>query len=427
MAKYVIVGASAAGVGAVEAIRAVDPTGTITIITEEACAYYSRPMISDLVSGKADLQKMKCKTDDFFAKCGTEVLINKQVTALNIADKTLTLEDGGKVSYEKLLLATGGKPFVPKMEGQEKDGVFTFTTLSDAQRLAAKIDSINARSAVVIGAGLIGISVTEALVKRGLKVTVVELQEKILSLLLDPKASDIVEAVIRKAGVNFATGQSVQKILGRPENDSAVGGVVLTKGDTVPCDLVVVAIGVIPRTELVAGTLVKTNRGIVVDNTLQTSVPDVYASGDVAEAFDFILNMNRLLPLWPLAVEEGRVAGSNMAGKKATYGGGTNMSSLKYFGIPIVSIGNANPKADDTTVEVMVKLDAENNVYKKVVLKNNIIVGMTMVNCIERAGVLFNLMKKQINVKKFKLSLLSDDFGLAVLPRSLQRKMSVIQ
>jgi NAD(P)H-nitrite reductase large subunit len=312
------------------------------------------------------------------------------------------------------------------MEGQEKDGVFTFTTLSDAQRLAAKIDSINARSAVVIGAGLIGISVTEALVKRGLKVTVVELQEKILSLLLDPKASEMVEAVIRKAGVDFATGQSVQKILGRPENDAAVGGVVLTKGETVPCDLVVVAIGVIPRTELVVGTSVKTNRGIVVDNALQTSVPDVYASGDVAEAFDFILNMNRLLPLWPLAVEEGRVAGSNMAGKKATYVGGTNMSSLKYFGIPIVSIGNANPKADDTTVEVMVKLDVENNVYKKLVLKNNIIVGMTMVNCIERAGVLFNLMKKQINVKKFKQSLLSDDFGLAVLPLTLQRKMRVI-
>jgi NAD(P)H-nitrite reductase large subunit len=116
-----------------------------------------------------------------------------------------------------------------------------------------------------------------------------------------------------------------------------------------------------------------------------------------------------------------------MAGKKATYGGGTNMSSLKYFGIPIVSIGNSNPKADDTTVEVMVKLDEENNVYKKLVLKDNIIVGMTMVNCIERAGVLFNLMKKRINVKKFKQSLLSDDFSLAVLPLSLQRKMRVIQ
>jgi NAD(P)H-nitrite reductase large subunit len=255
----------------------------------------------------------------------------------------------------------------------------------------------------------------------------VELQEKILSLLLDAKASDLVEAVVKKAGVDIVTGQSVQKILGKPDNDGVVGGVMLTKGDQVPCDLVIVAIGVIPRTELVVGTAVKINRGIVVDNFMQTNVPDVYASGDVAEAFDFILNQNRLLPLWPLAVLEGRTAGYNMAGQKTTYGGGTNMSSLKYFGVPIVSIGLANPKPDDPTLEILVKLDTEHNVYKKLVLKNNVIVGMTLVNCIERAGILFHLMKNQINVKKFKQDLLRDDFGLAVLPVGLQRKMSVIQ
>ncbi|MCW4028571.1 MAG: FAD-dependent oxidoreductase [Candidatus Bathyarchaeota archaeon] len=427
MAKYVIVGASAAGVGAVEAIREIDSTGAITVITEEACAYYSRPMISDYVSGKADVQKMKCKTDDFFKAYNAEVLINKKVTALNLAEKTLSLDGGEKVIYEKLLLATGGKPFVPKMEGQEKDGVFTFTTMADAQSLAAKIDAIHAKSAVVIGAGLIGISVTEALTKRGIKVTVVELQEKILSLLLDAKASDMVEAVIRKAGVDFATGQSVQKIIGTPDNDAVVGGVITTKGTQIPCDLVICAIGVIPRTELVAGSAVKVNRGIVVDSTMQTSLPDVYASGDVAEAYDFILNQNRLLPLWPLAVLEGKVAGANMAGQKATYAGGTNMSSLKYFGIPLVSIGNANPKPDDTTVEVISKLDEVHNAYRKLVLKDNVIVGMTFVNCIDRAGIFFNLMKKQINVKKFKQDLLRDDFGLAVLPSSLVKKMSVVQ
>jgi NAD(P)H-nitrite reductase large subunit len=426
MAKYLIVGASAAGIAAVEAIRKVDPVGTITVITEEAYAHYSRPMISDLVSGKADLQKMKCKAEGFWKENNAEVRLGKKVVSLNLSDKTITLEDGEKVNYEKLLLATGGKPFVPKMEGQEKEGVFTFTNISDAQRLAAKIDALNAKSAVVIGAGLIGISVTEALIKRGIKVTVVELQEKILSLLLDAKASDIVEAVIRKAGVNFATGQSVQKIIGKPENDGAVGGVILTKGNQVPCDLVIVAIGVIPRTELVAGTDVKLNRGIIVDNFMQTSAPDVYASGDVAEAYDFILNQNRLLPLWPLAVLEGRVAGCNMAGAKTSYEGGTNMSSLKYFDIPIVSIGLANPK-DDPTLEVIVKQDIENNVYKKLVLKNNIIVGMTLVNCIDRAGILFNLMKSQVNVKRFKQNLLRDDFGWAVLPVTLQRKMSVVQ
>ena len=116
-----------------------------------------------------------------------------------------------------------------------------------------------------------------------------------------------------------------------------------------------------------------------------------------------------------------------MAGKKTTYEGGTNMSSLKYFGIPIVSIGNANPKPDDTTLEVLTKFDIENNIYKKLVLKDNVIVGMTMVNSIDRAGIVFNLMKNRVNVKKFKQDLLRDDFGWAVLPLSLQRKMSVIQ
>jgi NAD(P)H-nitrite reductase large subunit len=426
MTKYVIVGASAAGIAAVGAIRKVDPDGPIMVLTEEACADYSRPMISDLVSGKADLQKMKCKNEEFWSENKAEIRLGKKAVSLNLAEKTVNLEDGEKVVYEKLLLATGGKPFVPKMEGQEKDGVFTFTNIAEAQRLATKIDSIHAKTAVVIGAGLIGISVTEALMKRGLKVTVVELQEKILSLLLDAKASDIVEAVIRKAGVNFATGQSVQKIIGRPENDGAVGGVILTKGDQVPCDLVIVAIGVIPRTELVVGTNVKINRGIVVDNFMQTTEPDVYASGDVAETYDFILNQSRSLPLWPLAVLEGRVAGANMAGAKSSYEGGTNMSSLKYFGIPIVSIGLANPK-EDPTLEIIIKQDLEHNVYKKLVLRNNVIVGMTLVNCIERAGILFNLIKDKVNVKKFKQDLLRDDFGWAVLPVTMQRKMGVVQ
>jgi NAD(P)H-nitrite reductase large subunit len=426
MAKYVIVGASAASIGAVEAIREKDPDGTIVVVSEEQCAQYSRPMISEFVSGKADVQKIKCRTNGFWKENNTEARLGKKVVALNLNEKTVSLEDGETIVYEKLLLATGGKPFVPKMEGQDKDGVFTFTNIQDAQRLAAKIDSIQAKSAVVIGAGLIGISVTDALVKRGLKVTVVELQEKILSLLLDAKASDIVENVIHKEGVNFVTGQSVQKIVGKPENDGAVGGVILTKGDQIHCDLVIVAIGVIPRTELVAGTAVKTNRGIVVDNHMQTNVPDVYASGDVAETYDFILNQNRLLPLWPLAVLEGRTAGYNMTGQKHTYEGGTNMSSLKYFGIPIVSIGLANPK-DDPALEVLVKQDATRNVYKKLVLKNNVIVGMTLVNCIERSGILYNLMKHQVNVKKFKKDLLRDDFGLAVLPISLRRKMCMVQ
>jgi NAD(P)H-nitrite reductase large subunit len=420
MSKYVIVGASAAGIGAVEAIREVDPVGSITVISDELCPQYSRPMISDLVSGKANFDKMMCREDQFWEKNNVQALTGRTAVSLNLAGKYVALDSGDHIAFEKLLIATGGKPFVPKIEGAEKEGVFTFTTLSDAESLVAKIET--AKSAVVIGGGLIGVSVTEALTKRGLEVTMVELKDKILSLILDPISSEMVENVIRKAGVTIATGQSVQRIVGKPEDDNVVGGAVLTKGEQVQCDVVIIAIGVIPRMDLASGTDLKTNRGIIVDKFMHTNVSDVYASGDVAEAYDFVFGENRLLPLWPLAQQEGKVAGYNMAGKKAEYAGGTAMSALKYFGIPIISIGIANPQ-ENSTYEILVKHEPERDLYRKIVLKDDVIVGLTLVNDIERAGVLFHLMKNGVKVKKFKQELLSEDFCLATLPRSLRRKI----
>jgi NAD(P)H-nitrite reductase large subunit len=422
VSKYVIVGASAAGIGAVEAIREVDPVGTITVISEELCPQYSRPMMSDFVSGKASLEKMKCRDDHFWEKNEVQALTGRTAVRLNLADRYVELDGGDRVNFEKLLLATGGKPFIPKIEGADKEGVFTFTTFSDAERLATKIES--AKRAVVIGAGLIGVSVAEALAKRGLEVTMVEFKDKILSLILDPKASEVVENAIRKAGVTIVTSQTVQRILGKPEDDGVVGGAVLTNGDQVPCDLMIIAIGVVPRMELVAGTDVKTNRGIIVDRFMRTSVPDVYASGDVAEAYDFIFNENRLLALWPLALLEGSVAGYNMAGKKTDYPGGTSMSALKYFDIPIISVGIANPK-EDGTYEILVKHDPEKGLYKKLVLKDNLVVGMIFVNDIERAGIIFHIMKNCVNVKKFKQELISENFCLATLPSRLRKKMGL--
>jgi len=420
MPKYVIIGGSAAGIGAVEAIRDVDPVGAIVIISEEFCPQYSRPMISDFISGKATFPEMMCRENDFWNKKKVTALIGRKALTINFQEKHVTLDNGDRVVYEKLLIATGGKPFSPRIEGAEKEGVFTFTTISDAERLAEKLK--NAKSVVVIGGGLIGVSVTEALVNRGLKVTLVELQDKLLNLLLDTKSSEIMEDIMSRAGVSIVTGQSVQKIIDNPKNDKAVGGVILTKGNQIACDAVIIAIGVVPRTELVTGTELNLNRGIIVDNFMKTNLPDVYSSGDVAETWDFTLNQNRMLPLWPLAMSQGKVAGYNMAGKKTEYSGGTNMSSLKYFGMPMVSIGITNPK-DPTTFEILTKHEPERNLYKKVVLKDNIVVGIILVNDIERAGTLFYLMKNRVNVKRFKRELISETFGLAALPASLRKTM----
>ncbi len=423
MSKYVIIGGSVGGIGAVEAIREVDPVGELTVISEESFPQYSRPMISEYVSREATLETMKYRGDQFWKKNNVQALTGRTAVNIDFTKKQVELDGGDKVGFEKLLIATGGRPFVPRMEGGDKDGVFTFTELSSAESLELKLEK--SKSAVVIGGGLIGVSATEALVKRGIKVTLVELKNKILSLILDEQASEIAEKVLREAGVKIITGQTVQQIVGREDNEDAVGGVIMTDGTEIPCDLVVIAIGVIPRTELVKGTDVKVNRGILVDRFMRTNLSDVYACGDVAEAHDFLLNGNRLLPLWPLAHLGGRVAGYNMAGKKAEYLGGTVMSALKYFDLPIISVGIMNPE-DTGDYEVLGEYYPEKTVYKKIVLKSGVIVGFIFLGDIEKSGMFFQLMKNRVNVGGIKGSLLSEDFGLLTLPQSVRKEMFVV-
>jgi NAD(P)H-nitrite reductase large subunit len=423
MSKYVIIGGSVGGIGAVEAIREVDPVGELTVISEEPFSQYSRPMISEYVSREATLERMKYRSDEFWKENNVHALTGRTAVKIDFAKKQVELGGRDKVEFKKLLIATGGRPFVPRMEGGEKDGVFTFTELSNAESIESKLEK--SESAVVIGGGLIGVSATEALVKRGIKVTLVELKDKILSLVLDETASEIAEKVLREAGVTIITGQTVQQIIGRKDNGDAVGGVIMTDGTEITCDLVVVAIGVIPRTELVKETDVRINRGIIVDRFMRTNIPDVYACGDVAEAYDFLLNGNRLLPLWPLAHLGGRVAGYNMAGKKVEYQGGTVMSALKYFDLPIISVGMMNPE-DSGDYEVLVEHPPEKTVYKKIVLNNDVIVGFIFLGDIEKSGMFFRLMKNHVNVGEIKDKLLSEDFGLLTLSQSVRKEMFVV-
>jgi len=423
MSKYVIIGGSVGGIGAVEAIREVDPVGELIVVSEEPFPQYSRPMISEYVSREATLETMKYRGDKFWKKNNVQALKGRTAVNINFIKKQVELDGGDTVEFEKLLIATGGRPFVPRIEGGEKDGVFTFTELSTAERMASRLEK--SESAVVIGGGLIGVSATEALVKRGMKVTLVELKNKILNLILDETASEIAEKVLREAGVTIITGQTVQQIIGRKDNENAVGRVIMTDGKEISCDLVVVAIGVIPRTELVKGTDVKLNRGILVDRFMRTNVPDVYACGDVAEAYDFLLNGNRLLPLWPLAHLGGRVAGYNMAGKKAEYFGGTIMSALKYFDLPIISVGMMNPE-DSGDYEVLIEHHPKKTVYKKIVLDKNVIVGFIFLGDIEKAGIFFQLMKNHVKLGEIKDKLLSEDFGLLTLSPPIRKEMFVV-
>ncbi|MEI6186470.1 MAG: FAD-dependent oxidoreductase, partial [Dehalococcoidia bacterium] len=409
--KYLIIGNSAGGTGAAEAIRECDPAGSLLIVSDEPYPAYSRPLISEYLSRQRILETMLFRPPGFYAQHKIELLAGQKVKKIDPANKTASLENGGVISWQKLLLATGGLPIVPNIKGMEKEGVFSFTSLDDAKKIDAYLTKVS--SAVVIGGGLIGISVSEALSKRGIIITVVEMKDRVLNTILDEAASAISGRILSGAGIKIITANTVAEIAGQDR----VEGVVLANGQEIDCEMVVIAIGVLPRLDLVKGTPIKFNRGISIDRCMATSCPDVYACGDASEGWDFITGSDRLIPIWPNAYIGGRVAGYNMAGRQVEYKGGTAMNSINYFDMDISSAGLISAP-DNNSYETLIT----NSPYQKLILKDNLVKGMIFVRDIEKSGIIYGLMRDGVNVKDFKQSLLSVDFGLIDLPRDLRQK-----
>ncbi|MEE8418586.1 MAG: FAD-dependent oxidoreductase [Dehalococcoidales bacterium] len=415
--KYLIIGNSAGGIGAAEAIREADKNGTITIVSDEPYHVYSRPQISGHLAEGRLLEEILYRKADFYRKNNIETILGSRVTRLDPANNQVEFEDSKIIGYEKLLLATGGTPIVPPMEGLEREKTFTFTTLDDAKAIDEFLNRHPDKTvrAVVIGGGLIGVSVTEALVKRGAKVSIIEMKDRILNTILDEEGSALGLAALKEAEVEVITEHTVTRVSTDAKGQTT--GVTLDDGGTIDCDLVIVAIGVQPRTELAAGTDITLNRGIVVNRYMASSIPNIYACGDVAEAYDFVHEGNRLSPIWPNAYIGGRTAGLNMAGVSTEYEGGTAMNSMKYFGTAITSAGLVVPP-DDSYEIFESRLD---HAYKKVVVKDGLVVGMVFSGDIEKSGIIYNLMKDRVNVEDFKLTLVAEDFGLISLPEEIWR------
>lgn len=414
--KYLIIGNSAGGIGAAEAIRKVDRQGTLAIVSDESYPAYSRPLISEYIAERCPLERMLFRPVDFYGKNNIHTFLSKQARRIDTDKHAVELESGERIRWQKLLLATGGLPIIPQIDGTESRGVFTFTTFDDAKAIDQFLDKYTNGKArvVVIGGGLIGVSVTEALVKRGIEVTIVETEERILGTILDEEASALEAEALRQNGVSLITGHTVAKI---NSANKTVSSITLDDGSSISCELVIVAIGVQPRTELVSNAGITVNHGIVVDCHMATSCPGVFACGDGAEAYDFVYGENRLTPIWPNAYVGGRTAGFNMAGIPTEYRGGTAMNSLKYFGLDIAAAGMVNPQ--DNSCDILSRKSG--HTYRKVVLKDGLVVGMVFAGDIEKSGIVFSLMKDRVSVNDFKQALIADDFGLTSLPEEIWR------
>jgi NAD(P)H-nitrite reductase large subunit len=230
----------------------------------------------------------------------------------------------------------------------------------------------------------------------------------------------MVERTLQAAGINVVTGCTVEEIVGMEKE--RVATVVLNDGRRIECQAVIAAIGVLPRTDLVTGTAVRTNRGIVVDRHMTTSCSDIYACGDAAEAYDFLRGEEKLTPIWPNAYAGGRIAGLNMAGRPVVYEGTTNMNSFNYFGLPIISAGIVEPP-DMSSYKVLQSPLTNGGAYQRIVLQDNRVVGMVFVGDIQSAGIVIGLMRNKTDVRGFQRPLVSSGLSLASLPRELRQAM----
>lgn len=375
--NYVIIGNSIAAVGCVEGIRSQDKTGSITIVGDEPYSVYSRPLISYLLLGRTDEKRMKYRPDDFYEKNGVKTYIGHRAEKVDSAAKTVVMDDGTVLPYDKLMLATGSNPFVPPMAGMDLvKNQFTFMTLDSAKALE-KVLKPESR-VLIIGAGLIGLKCAEGISERVGHIDVVDMADRILPSILDEEGSAMMQEHIEKHNVSFYLSDSVAQFTA----DTAT----LKSGRVLGFDVLVVAVGVRPNVELAEQAGCGVNRGICTDDTCVTSVPDIYAAGDCAKSHDITTDADRILALLPNAHMQGLVAGANMAGGSELYDKAMPMNAIGFFDLHIITAGSYDGEAYVTHAP---------GVYKKLITKENLLKGMILIGDIKRAGIYTSLIREK--------------------------------
>ena len=377
--KQVIVGSGPAALSAALTLRRLAPRDSITLISQEKQPFYSRVLISYLVAGRLPYDKLMLPGVDQLQGDGFRLLAGTRAESLDVRNRAVALSDGTEVSYDRLLLATGGSPALPPIAGVTLPGVFTLWTLEDALRL--KHWAQQGQRAVVVGAGLVGLKAAEALLTRGLSVTVLELTDRVLPQLLDDPEATMVQDALEQNGLAVRTNSAVASI----RRDAKATNLELANGTLVNCDLVVIATGIRANLDLARSAGAATARGILVDNLLQTSLPHVYSAGDVAEGWDLARSSPWSNPTWGNAVEQGRIAASNMAGCRKRYFGAVALTTFTFLGLSVAAVGISRQEAGIYRVES--HKDPRTGHYTKLLMLGDRLVGAVAIGDITMAGV----------------------------------------
>jgi len=414
--QIVIIGDSAAGVSAVEAIRKKDKESKIVVLSDENFPSYCRCVISDFLAGKVTEDKLIYRSNEFFKENNVELKLSTKAIKVDPKKNRVVAEDISdnkaedkkarsaklQFDYDALLLATGASPKFPDLKGIQKKGVFGFRTIQDTKDILQFVTM--ADTACVLGGGLIGLKAAYGLKKRGLDVKVIIRSPNVLSQVTDKTSAELIQKRLSENGIEILTGRDVSEILGNGD----IKAVKLDNNKVIACQIVIAAKGVRPNTEIISETEIKVNEGICVDEYMKTNIPNIYAAGDVAETFDVTLNKPSVNALWPHAVDQGKISGANISGDSIKYDGSLGMNSVEFFDLPLVSMGIYKESQNHETLSKIY-----NNDYKKVVIEGNRLVGAVLVGNINHSGVFLKLIRDKIDISQIKDRLLNENFGFA--------------
>ncbi len=390
MTDYVIIGNGVAGTTAAENIRKNDKEGRITMVTEEGLPFYYRVRLNEYISGDVTEQDLIAKKDKWYREQDIELKTGTRITGADSTEKNIITDNNQRLSYDRLLVATGSHSFIPPIKGSEKKGVFAIRSIQDVRNISDWVKDIE--EVVLIGGGLLGLEAGNALRKLEKKVMVVEFFPRLLPRQLDQDGAKRLQGIMEGMGFSFRLGAKTEEITGADK----VQGVSLEGGEELSAEMVIISAGVRPNLEMAESLGLDQDKGIVVDEHLKTNKPDVYAAGDVA-AF-------KGMPygIWPAAMEQGEIAGINMAGGDKAYGGTTLSTTLKVVGIDLASAGNI-----DAENEFESRVFTDELVYKKIVLENNKIIGCIMLGDTKGFNKIKKMMSEEQDVSQEKDRILS--------------------
>ena len=376
MKQYVVIGNGVAAVGCIEGIRSVDKDGKITVISEENHPVYCRPLISYYLENKTDPERMNYRSADFYEKLGCDVFYSKKVIRIDTDSQKVVLDDGAKLPYTEVCVATGSTPFVPPIEGLDTvEKKFSFMTLDDTFALEKAIDKDS--KVLIVGAGLIGLKCAEGLHGRVADITVCDLADRVLSSILDTDCASIVQKHLEANGIRFMLGDTAVRF----EKNSAQ----MKRGKTVEFDTLVLALGVRANIALIKD-IGEVNRGILVNDRMETSLENIYAAGDCAEGDDISLGQKRVLALLPNAYMQGHTAGVNMAGGTEVFDKAIPMNSIGFFGLHVMTAG---------TYEGEMYEEKTDDTLKRLFTKDGLLKGFILIGKTERAGIYTSLIREK--------------------------------